>query len=123
MEITRSEWLQAMKLPEAHIPDVVIVEGSWWRQQRTDWRLSYLTDVRELEFLQENEDPYLLIGTPPCNVFSQLWHIGKYNRDPAWNEEQRRLGEKHLATCIAAYRRQMQRGRYFLHEHPLPAGS
>ena len=50
MEITRSEWLQAMKLPEADIPDTVIVEGSWWRQQRTDWRLGYLTDVRELEF-------------------------------------------------------------------------
>ncbi|MEP7293040.1 MAG: hypothetical protein ABI835_14760, partial [Chloroflexota bacterium] len=25
-------------------------EGSWWRQQRTDWRLSYLSDVRELPF-------------------------------------------------------------------------
>ena len=50
LEITRSEWLQAMKLPEADIPHVVIVEGSWWRQQRTDWRLGYLTDVRELAF-------------------------------------------------------------------------
>jgi uridine phosphorylase len=29
---------------------VVIVEGSWWRQQRTDWRLGYLTEVRELAF-------------------------------------------------------------------------
>lgn len=39
-----------MKLPEADIPDAVIVEGSWWRQERTDWRLSYLTNVRELDF-------------------------------------------------------------------------
>jgi uridine phosphorylase len=50
MDIPREEWLEAMNLAEADIPDVVIVEGSWWRQQRTDWRLSHLTDVRELEF-------------------------------------------------------------------------
>jgi uridine phosphorylase len=50
MDIDAEEWLDAMKLSAADIPEVVIVEGSWWRQQRTDWRLGYLTDVRELEF-------------------------------------------------------------------------
>lgn len=50
MDIPAAEWLAAMKLAPEDVPDVVIVEGSWWRQQRTDWRLSYLTDVRELEF-------------------------------------------------------------------------
>jgi uridine phosphorylase len=50
LEITAAEWLAALKLPPADIPDAVIVEGSWWRQQRTDWRLGYLTDVRELDF-------------------------------------------------------------------------
>jgi uridine phosphorylase len=50
MEVTREEWLTALKMPPGEVPDVVIVEGSWWRQQRTDWRLSYLTDVRELAF-------------------------------------------------------------------------
>jgi hypothetical protein len=49
-EITADEWLHAMKLPKEDIPDVIILEGSWWRQQRTAWRLGYLTDVRELEF-------------------------------------------------------------------------
>ena len=50
MDITAEEWLAGMKLAPEDVPDVVIVEGSWWRQQRTDWRLGYLTDVRELEF-------------------------------------------------------------------------
>lgn len=50
MEISAEEWLEAMKLSTDEIPDAVIVEGSWWRQQRTDWRLGYLSDVRELEF-------------------------------------------------------------------------
>jgi uridine phosphorylase len=50
MDITAPEWLEAMKLSDGDIPDVVIVEGSWWRQQRNNWRLGYLTDVRELAF-------------------------------------------------------------------------
>ena len=50
MEMTADEWQQALDLTEAEIPDVVIVEGSWWREQRTEWRLSYLSDVRELKF-------------------------------------------------------------------------
>ena len=49
-DIDAPEWLAAMKLAPEDVPDVVIVEGSWWRQQRTDWRLSRLSDVRELEF-------------------------------------------------------------------------
>lgn len=50
MEIKAEEWLEAMDLSADDVPDVVIVEGSWWRAQRTEWRLSYLSDVRELKF-------------------------------------------------------------------------
>lgn len=50
MDLTAAEWLQALELPATDIPDVVIVEGSWWREQRVRWRLSYLSDVRELKF-------------------------------------------------------------------------
>ncbi len=50
MELTAADWLQALEISEPEIPDIVIVEGSWWRQQRTQWRLSYLSDVRELKF-------------------------------------------------------------------------
>ncbi|MBL8134090.1 MAG: hypothetical protein JNL42_19675 [Anaerolineae bacterium] len=49
-DIEAAEWLEAMKLAPVDVPDVVIVEGSWWRQQRTDWRLGHLQDVRELAF-------------------------------------------------------------------------
>ncbi|MCY4070263.1 MAG: hypothetical protein OXG60_03095 [Chloroflexi bacterium] len=50
MEISKAEWLAALQLTEAEAPEAVIVEGSWWRQQRNDWRLSYLTGVEELRF-------------------------------------------------------------------------
>lgn len=50
MEISADEWQAALQITESERPVAVIVEGSWWRQQRTDWRLSYLTDVEELRF-------------------------------------------------------------------------
>ena len=50
MEISAEEWREALRLPEDDTPDAVIVEGSWWRAQRNEWRLSALTDVRELHF-------------------------------------------------------------------------
>ncbi|MEM7031791.1 MAG: hypothetical protein AAF629_19710 [Chloroflexota bacterium] len=50
MEVTAEAWLEALELSADDIPDVVIVEGSWWRAERTEWRLGYLTDVRELKF-------------------------------------------------------------------------
>jgi uridine phosphorylase len=50
MEISAAEWLAALKLPQADIPDIVIVEGTWWRAERTAWRLSQLDEVRELAF-------------------------------------------------------------------------
>ncbi len=49
-EVTRAEWLAGLGLSEAEIPDVVIMEGSWWRAERQKLRLAQLTEVRELDF-------------------------------------------------------------------------
>lgn len=50
MDVSAEEWLDGLKLSAEDIPDAVIVEGTWWRQERTELRLSYLSDVRELAF-------------------------------------------------------------------------
>lgn len=50
MDLGREEWLDALGMDAKDIPKAVIMEGSWWRAQRTEWRLSYLDDVRELAF-------------------------------------------------------------------------
>ncbi len=50
MDLGREEWLDALGMDANDIPKAVIMEGSWWRAQRTEWRLSYLDDVRELAF-------------------------------------------------------------------------
>ncbi|MCQ3804716.1 MAG: hypothetical protein OXC98_11890 [bacterium] len=50
MDLGREEWLDALGLDAHKVPKAVIMEGSWWRAERTEWRLSYLDDVRELAF-------------------------------------------------------------------------
>ncbi|MCB8959973.1 MAG: hypothetical protein H6651_06645 [Ardenticatenales bacterium] len=48
--VPAAAWQAALGLADDEIPDAVIVEGSWWRAERQAWRLSYLTEVRELGF-------------------------------------------------------------------------
>lgn len=50
MDLGRDEWMAALGIAEDDIPHAVVLEGSWWREQRTAWRLSRLEDVRELAF-------------------------------------------------------------------------
>ena len=50
MDLNRDEWLNALGMDAKDIPKAVIMEDSWWRAQRTAWRLSYLDEVRELAF-------------------------------------------------------------------------
>ncbi len=50
MDLGPDEWLDALGIDEGDIPRAVIMEGSWWREQRTAWRLSSLENVRELAF-------------------------------------------------------------------------
>jgi len=57
LDVTREEWLGAMGLDDASVPDAVIVEGSWWRAERQAWRLGYLEDVHELDI------PDVFVGT------------------------------------------------------------
>lgn len=50
MDVGSEEWQRALRLDDADLPVAIISEGSWWRQQRTSWRLGTLDDVRELAF-------------------------------------------------------------------------
>jgi len=50
LEVTEKEWRLGLGLEPSEVPDCVIVEGSWWRADRQEWRFKHLTDVRELGF-------------------------------------------------------------------------
>ena len=50
MEVTPDEWQGGLGLANDEIPDCLILEGSWWREERQSWRLSRLQNVRELGY-------------------------------------------------------------------------
>ena len=44
----RDGWMDLLGLEEEEVPRVLVLEGTWWRQEALDKRLPALTDVREL---------------------------------------------------------------------------
>ncbi|CAK0892249.1 unnamed protein product, partial [Prorocentrum cordatum] len=84
------------------------------------WDLGDEEDQRRLEAMQEEQRPDLLIGSPPCTSFSALLQHSKTKGEI---EEMREEGRKHVRVCIEAYKRQLQMGQHFLHEHPAGSAS
>ena len=60
----------------------------------------------------EDEDPYLLVGSPPC-VF----------KSAKPNEARDEICKSHLRVACEAYKNQIARGRYFFHEQPSSCNS
>ena len=87
------------------------------------WDLSKEGDQKRLKILQQQEKPMLLIGSPPCGPFSPLQNLSKNKRTAEENEAILAEGRLHLEVAVDAYHRQIDNGRYFLHEHPKPSAS
>ena len=43
------DWWEVTGLSKAEVPEVVVLEGTWWRRQREEQRLALLDQVRELD--------------------------------------------------------------------------
>ena len=74
------------------------------------------------------EDPYLIIGSPPCTLFSLLQELNINNNKnkSGWMDEfNRRKVEaiEPIDFCCMMYEYQVRRGKHFLHEHPWTARS
>ena len=50
MDMDPSVWQAEMGLSDCELPVAIVSEGSWWRAERTAWRLGRLEDTRELTF-------------------------------------------------------------------------
>ena len=69
------------------------------------------------------EDPMILIGAPPCTVFSPMQNINqKHQQGHAW-EQKYQEGCDLLQFASQCYWDQIERGMFFLHEHPATASS
>ena len=72
----------------------------------------------EAEKLLNEQKPQLLIGTPMCTAFSNIQNLNKAKRDPAIVAAEIEKARTHLRWCCHLYQLQLNRGAYFLHEHP-----
>ena len=87
------------------------------------WDLSDHPTRERVIKLVEAEKPMLIIGSPPCTMFSQLQSLVKHMTDEhIWNQRMEQAVE-HLRFCMFLYLKQVKDGRYFLHEHPSGASS
>ena len=76
----------------------------------------------------KKEDPFLVVGSPPCTLFSLLQELNiKTNgHKEGWmNNFLKRKAEaiEHIKFCCLIYEYQVRRGKHFLHEHPWTARS
>ena len=72
--------------------------------------------------------PYVVIGSPPCTLFSMLQELNLYiNRDNKdWLERFKGRWDdavQHIDFCVHIYKWQLDNGRHFIHEHPRDARS
>ena len=93
---------------------------------RTGWDLSNPKEQRMATQVIMMESPKLLIGSPPCTLFSNLQNLNLAVQSEEWKSkfyEARRKAEAHLMFCCKLYKLQRSLGRYYLHEHPAHATS
>jgi len=86
----------------------------------TGWDFEKKEDRSKAEEHQEKEKPLLLVGSPMCTMFSKLQRLSAWTDE---KEEKLMKSIRHIQWCCEMYRRQMQDGRVFLHEHPEGATS
>ena len=95
-----------------------VADAAVLKKDGTPWNLMEKEDENLLERLQAKEQPWLVVGAPPCTAFSRLLDITRRHRDPELDAKRLEEGRHHLEVAVRAYRRQIANNQYFLHEHP-----
>ena len=87
------------------------------------WDFNEPKKREKAERLIEAQRPVLLICTPMRTAFSNIQNLNKMKRDPKIVAAELGKAREHLKWCCALYKKQVERGAYFLHEHPAHATS
>ena len=88
----------------------------------TPWNFTLRAGRKLARDVLDKDDPDWLVGSPPCTAFS-IWNYAmnypKMDRDKVQRAIEE--GKTHLNFVVSLYRKQMLKGKYFLHEHPATA--
>ena len=88
----------------------------------TPWNFNVRADRHLAQRMIDTDDPDWIVGSPPCTAFS-IWsrQMNYRKMDPEKVRVAIEEGVRHLNFCCKLYRRQLARGKHFLHEHPARA--
>eukprot|EP00435_Cladocopium_sp_Y103_P064420 s364_g26.t1 len=86
-------------------------DGVAWDFTKAERRSKALQLIDDLQ-------PELVLGCPPCGPFSVLQNLNYDKMDAEEFSQKVEEARGHLQFCSQIYRRQMDRKKFFLHEHP-----
>ena len=86
-----------------------------------EWDFSNSNKRDKAERMIEGGKAMLIIGSPMCSALKQLQREECGEDMEAVKEKKLEEVKRHLEFCCKLYRMQMERGMYFIHEHPKKA--
>ncbi len=87
------------------------------------WDLSKKEVQKRVKKLIKDTEPFVVIGSPPCTMFSTLQELSRSRRNAKKYEKAMDEAREHIRFCIEVYKMQLKANRYFMHEHPEHATS
>lgn len=87
------------------------------------WDFSLKERRDEAMQLVDDLQPELILGCPPCGPYSILQNLNKDWVDEEQFQQKLSEAREHLEFCGEMYQKQIDRNKFFLHEHPDLAGS
>ena len=127
---------EGIDVAEIYSPPRVTLRAKQWGL-KLGWSLDLTTkdsDGKAWDFSKKNmqqraidkikqDKPLLIIGSPMCTDWSTIMNFNWNKLGPEEKEKRMKNARRHLRFCVRVYRHQVSEGRYFLHEHPMGAGS
>ena len=113
----------AKKNPRLGIVPGLALDLTTTNSKGEPWDFNDPARRKEAEKLLDEQRPQLLIGSPMCTAFSNIQNLNKAKRDPHVVAAEIEKARTHLKWCCHLYQQQIDRGAYFLHEHPRLATS
>jgi hypothetical protein len=112
----------------ATLPRLGLVAGSTFDLHADEsgvvWDFTKARDRKRAWERLRAEEPFLVVGSPPCTMFSRLQlNLNASKMGKVQWERRRREAEVLLIFAVAVYALQVRAGRHFLHEHPETATS
>ena len=114
--VTAQAWRMGLRPGNAYDLTVMNEDGEFWDFTKPEHRAKCWKEL-------EKDKPWLVVGSPMCTAYCQLQALSLHKRSPEDVQRMMVRANLHLEFCVAVYRRQLQSGRYFLHEHPDQAKS